>query len=196
MTTFSEREINGAWKQGYALDVQTVSSVFIGYTEAGRALFDTKRSEVGELLFQLKYKADNSAIEPLAKAAVSLLSRWKPGVDLVVPVPASTKRAVPPVLLVAQAIAKMGNKPCIECVQMTRTPAKQLKNVTDLEERKKLLEGLYTVDPSVAKGQRVLLFDDLYRSGATMNAITEVLLGQGKAASVAALTLTCTRSNA
>ena len=39
------------------------------------------------------------------------------------------------------------------------------------------------------------LFDDLFRSGATMNAITDVLLRKGKAASVRAFTITRTRSN-
>lgn len=195
MTQFTERDIKGAWKQGYALDVQTISSVFVGYSETGRPRFDTTRSEVGELLYKLKYQADKTAVDPIANAAVMLLTRWKPGVDLVVPVPPSTQRAVPPVLLVAQAIAKMGNKPCIDCVKTTREPTKQLKNVTDLEERKKLLDGFYTVDPNITKGKRILLLDDLYRSGATMNAITETLLGQGEAASVVALAITCTRSN-
>ncbi len=116
MTKFSEREIKAAWKQGYALDVQTTSSVFVGYSETGHARFDTTRSEVGELLYKLKYQADKSAVDPLAAAAVSFLVRWKPGVDLMVPVPASTVRAVPSVLLVAQAIVKLGNTPCIECV--------------------------------------------------------------------------------
>jgi competence protein ComFC len=195
MTNFTEREIKGAWQQGYALDVQTISSVFLGYSETGRARFDTKRSEVGELLYKLKYRADKSAVDPLANAAVTLLLRWKPSVDLVVPVPASSVRTVPPVLLVAQAIAKIGNKPCIECVQTTRKPAQQLKNVYDPEERKKLLDGLFTVDPLLTNGKNILLVDDLYRSGATMNAITETLLGQGQAASVVVLSLTCTRSN-
>jgi len=38
------------------------------------------------------------------------------------------------------------------------------------------------------------LFDDLYRSGATMDAITTALYEQGKAADVFALTITRTRS--
>jgi competence protein ComFC len=51
------------------------------------------------------------------------------------------------------------------------------------------------VDPAHTEGGHVLLFDDLFRSGATMNAITDVLLGKGKAASVRAFTITRTRSN-
>ena len=40
-----------------------------------------------------------------------------------------------------------------------------------------------------------LLFDDLYRSGATMNEITTTLYDQGSAADVFVLTITRTRSN-
>lgn len=43
--------------------------------------------------------------------------------------------------------------------------------------------------------KRVLLFDDLYRSGSTLNAITDVLLQAGQATSVSVLTLTRTRSH-
>jgi competence protein ComFC len=44
-------------------------------------------------------------------------------------------------------------------------------------------------------GQGILLFDDLYRSGATMDAITAELYESGKAMDVFALTITRTRSN-
>ncbi len=44
------------------------------------------------------------------------------------------------------------------------------------------------------QGRSVLLFDDLFRSGATMNAITSSLYDQGTARDVYALTLTRTRS--
>jgi len=195
MTQFTEREIKGSWMQGYALDVQTVSSTFLGYSETGRARFDTQRSEIGELLYKLKYRSDGSAVEPIAVAAAALLSKWKPAPQLIVPVPPTTRRSVPPVLLVGQALAKLEKIPCIDCVGTTRKPTEQLKNVTDLEERKKLVAGLYAVDPAITEGKTILLLDDLYRSGATMNAVTEVLLGQGKAARVVALAITCTRSN-
>jgi predicted amidophosphoribosyltransferase len=51
------------------------------------------------------------------------------------------------------------------------------------------------VDRTQVQGRRILLFDDLYRSGATMNAITAALYDEGAAADVFALTITRTRSN-
>jgi len=84
--------------------------------------------------------------------------------------------------------------PVVSCVTATRSTT-QLKGVTDPEQRKTLLDGLYAADPSQIRGKRVLLFDDLFRSGSTMNAITDVLLAQGQAGSVSVLTITRTRSN-
>jgi len=71
----------------------------------------------------------------------------------------------------------------------------ELKNVYDGEERRKLLEGAFVVNPSRVKGHRVLLIDDLYRSGATMNAIADVLISSG-AIVVFAFAFTQTRSRA
>jgi len=84
--------------------------------------------------------------------------------------------------------------PVIQCIT-TRRPTTQLKSINDPEERRKALDGLYAVDVSKMAGKKILLFDDLFRSGATMNAITDVLLQQGGVAAVSALTITCTRSN-
>ena len=96
--------------------------------------------------------------------------------------------------VLAEAISKRLGIPLANCVKTTRT-VRQLKNVYDLDERLKLLDGLHEVDESATQNKKILLFDDLYRSGATMNAITTALYEKGKATEVFALTLTRTRSN-
>ncbi|WP_337738617.1 ComF family protein [Agrobacterium vitis] len=50
-------------------------------------------------------------------------------------------------------------------------------------------------DPQHTAGKNILLFDDVFRSGTTLNEITKVLLEQGQASSVRVLTITKTRSN-
>jgi competence protein ComFC len=62
------------------------------------------------------------------------------------------------------------------------------------DERWRLLDGLHEVEKAMVEGRKVLLFDDLFRSGATMNAITSALYDHGRALEVYALTLTRTRS--
>jgi predicted amidophosphoribosyltransferase len=190
---FQQRQILGKWRQGYALDLHTLSSVPIGYNEYGHMQFDTTRSEVGELLYRLKNRSDTSTVDEIVAAAVTFLNTWHPPIEMIIPVPASSARDVQPVMLLAKGISDQLNIPLVECVTKTReTP--QLKNIFDLDERLKALDGVHAVDAAATQGRKILLFDDLYRSGATMNAITSVLYEQGKAADVFALTITRTRS--
>jgi hypothetical protein len=50
---FTPRRINGAWREGFALDLHTLSSEYVGDDEFGHPRFDTIRTEIGELLYQL-----------------------------------------------------------------------------------------------------------------------------------------------
>ncbi len=108
--------------------------------------------------------------------------------------PPSAPRAVQPVILLANGIGNALDVPVIDCIRTTRE-ATQLKGITDRLRRRELLDGLHEVDPIHTEGGNILLFDDLFRSGATMNAITDVLMRQGKAASLRAFAITRTRSN-
>jgi competence protein ComFC len=194
MTNFTPRKIIGTWRQGWALDLHTLRSEFIGYDEFGHARFDTIRPPIGELLYKLKYGSDKSAIEGIAEVAEKFLTEWKPAVDSLVPVPSSTLRPWQPVTVIAEATSRRTKIPLVTCVTRTRD-APQLKNVFDLDQRLKLLDGLHAVDKTATQRKGVLLFDDLYRSGATMNAITDALYREGEAKDVFALTVTRTRSN-
>src|ERR1700681_218824 len=77
-----------------------------------------------------------------------------------------TPRPWQPVTVLAEAISKRTGIVLVDCVTRTRD-APQLKNVFDLDQRLKLLDGLHAVDKTATQGKGVLLFDDLYRSGAT-----------------------------
>lgn len=191
------RKIRGKWAEGYALDLHTTSSTFLGYDGYGHPQFETVRSELGELLYKLKYRADPSAVDSIAETAAEFLKeKWRIDVDLIVPVPPSdTSRKRQPVLEVATAISnRAGIELCLDgVVKVKQTP--QLKNVFDFKERVAALEGAFIVEKSKIQGKRVILFDDLFRSGATMNTITECLTKDGGAEVVYAVTLTRTRSS-
>jgi predicted amidophosphoribosyltransferase len=195
MVQIHPMKIEGNWIAGVALDFHTTSSTYIGDDEFGHARFDTVRPEVAELLYRLKYgNHDQAAVAGIVEAASGFLKPFPDKFDVIVPALPSTARAVQPVYLLANGIGKATGKPVAHCVTATRATS-QLKAVSDPDERKRLLEGLYAVDPTQVAGLNVLLFDDLFRSGSTMNAIADALLKQGKAASVRALTITKTRSN-
>lgn len=194
MAAINPTAITGAWRYGIALDLHTLSSVYLGVNEAGHEVYDTTRSEIGELLYRLKYKSDMAAAKDIIDTASAYLNPNRAQFNLIVPVPPSGARAVQPVITLANGIGAALGLPVAECVTTTR-PATQLKGVIDPDKRKELLAGLYKVDPAQTTGKNILLFDDLFRSGSTMNAITDVLMKDGKAASVSGLTITRTRSN-
>lgn len=194
MIDFHPRKILGRWSTGYALDLHTTGSIYIGDDEFGHPQFETTRTPIGELLYRLKYRHDEEAVGEMVEAAETLIRKWNAQCDVIVPVPPSATRNFQPVFVLAAAIGKQLGVPVKHAVTKVRD-VPQLKNIYDLDERLKLLEGLYAVDAAQTRGKRVLLFDDLYRSGATMNAITTVLYQDGGAADVKALTITRTRSN-
>lgn len=194
MVEVNPTKIPGRWRNGFALDVQTKSSVFLGDDEYGHPQFENQRSEIGELLYKLKYRGEKSGIAQIAEVAATFVDSYLPKMDLVVSAPASNARREQPVILIARAIGELIKVPVSEdCVWKVRETA-QLKNVFDFDERSRLLEGAFEADLDLAKGKVVLLFDDLYRSGATLNVITSLLYDQAGAKDVFALTLTRTRS--
>lgn len=193
MAKFEPRRILGKWRVGWALDLQTLSSAPIGYNEFGHMQFDTKRSEIGELLYRLKYRSDQSVVPEIVDAVAQLVQP-STNIDAIVPVPFSRPRAVQPVPIVAAAIGQRLDIPVADCVKRIKEVA-QLKDIYDLDERSKLLEGAHVIDKAAVEGRKILLFDDLYRSGATMNAITTLLYDEGGALDVIALSITRTRSN-
>jgi competence protein ComFC len=198
MAAINPQKITGSWTAGIALDIHTISSTYLGVNEYGNDVYDSVRSELGALLLRLKYRADRSVAQEIIDTAVGYLrQRLNDGIrkfDLIIPVPPSAARTVQPVLLLANGIGEALGVPVDNCIMPTR-PTTQLKDVSDRAKRKEMLDGLYEVDPAHTENKNILLFDDLFRSGATMNAITGVLLGQGKAASVRAFTITRTRKN-
>lgn len=194
MVKFNAQKITGNWNEGFSLDLHTISSTLIGHDEFGNPQFNTIRTEVGELLFKLKNRFDTSVVPEIIAVVKTFLKTWPLQVDMIVPVPPSKSRTVQPVMLLAQALGAQIGIPLVEAVKKTRDMP-QLKTIFDLAERGKVLKGAYAVDQEIVKGRRVLLFDDLFRSGATMNEVSSALCQQGQAMEVYALTITRTRSN-
>lgn len=178
---------------GFALDFHTVSSEYIGDNEYGHPQFETTRTDLGELLYRLKYQRDTSVVTEIVDAAVAFIEKCQLNIELIIPVPASRFRIDQPVILLVNELSGRLGVPFSECVQKSRD-APELKNIYDYSERIRILEDIYNVDALLVREKRILVFDDLYRSGATMSAVTAALLDQGGAAEIFALTMTRTRS--
>jgi len=194
MTNTNPMQIRGNWTEGYVLDYHTVSSEYLGDDEYGHPQFKTEHTEIGELLYRLKYRGDRSVIEELAEVAAGFVKSWQPRVEVIVPVPASrSDRREQPVLLLAEAMGRRLGIPVRgECLVKAKELS-ELKNVFDRKERRRLLDGAYRVATTALGGKEVLVLDDLYRSGATMSAVAHALRSEGSAANVYVLALTRTR---
>jgi len=77
-------------------------------------------------------------------------------------------------------------------IKVKETP--ELKNIYDYQKRLELLKDGFAIKDQSLRGKNVLLFDDLYRSGATLSVVTRALYDQGMVNEVYILALTKTRS--
>jgi len=188
--------LKGPWSQGFVLERQhTLSSEFLGYDSNGHAQFDTKRSELGELVFRLKNRGDKATLDPLADTAADFVRARRFPLDAVVPVPPSRRRVFQPVIEIAKALgARLSKTVLVKAVtKVKETP--ELKDIFGYDERQKLLEDAFLVDQKAVRGLSLLLVDDLYRSGATAVLVARELVDAGaKAVYFLAMTKTRTRS--
>ena len=196
MVKFNPRKIYGSWSDGYVLDLHSTGSTYIGDNEFGHPQFETHRTEIGELLFRLKYRSDETAVNELVEAASSFIRKWavKPSIIITVPL-TKAYRKLQPVARLADGLGARLKIPVAHDAIRKQKQFAELKNVYDAEERRRLLDGAFDIISSRVKGHRVLLVDDLYRSGATMNAIGDALQRSG-AIAVFAFAFTQTRSRA
>ena len=187
--------LEGNWRTGKAYDLHTVSSAHLGIDQFGHDRWETNRSEMGELVYQLKYKQDVSSVDRI----VTLLDQIGniESFDFIVPIPPTKKnRPIKPVELIALALGRRRNVAVVTGA-LINDGSEELKEITDPVARNELLEAALKLSApaDLFQAKKVLLVDDLYRSGSTLHVATDLLYKQGKAAHVCVLTMTKTRSN-
>lgn len=185
--------IKGPWKAGIVLDWHTVASQIIGQNEFGYPIFDNTRSEIGELLYQFKYKHDQSALEKIVGVSVEyLVDKTRGKFDLIIPVPPSNPTRTITSQIAHGLASGLGTSYSNTALTKCKNTS-ELKSVSDPEQRKQILEGAFCADRQQLDGKAVLLVDDLYRSGATLEAASEAVTEQGGAKAVYVLAITRTR---
>jgi competence protein ComFC len=152
------------------------------------------RSQLGELVYRLKYKGDKAVIPIVVEAILEFVNSWGICADALVPMPPSKlQRSFQPVIEIAAELARSLKIPMDATTPKKTQATMQMKDVGDYSARVATLEAAFASE-GVLKGKAVLLFDDLFQSGATMNVAARTLRNQGKVKSVYALALTRTRN--
>lgn len=181
--------IDGPWIEGFVLDRHVISSRPIGYL-GEHMQFETTRSPVGELVYQLKYR--NGSPNDIVETAVAFITeRWSGLIDCVVPPPPSLHRTKQPAVLIAEGIAAILGVPSLPFAAIKATATQQMKNVPS-HERAPLLSAAIQAGSDSVQSQRVLLVDDLWETGSTLRRVAEVLAQMG-ASEIRALAMTRTK---
>lgn len=172
--------MTGPWQAGWALDFH---SRFSGS--------EWNRSLIGDLTYRLKYEGDLASLPLLVDQAMIVIAEHPKlsQVDGIVPVPPSTPRPNDPVRSFAEALSERLKIALLPAVIKTRQTEPQ-KEMRSLAQKRANVSKAFAVQGDV-RGKSLLVVDDLYDSGATLEEITRLLI-RGRAARVNVLTLTRT----
>jgi predicted amidophosphoribosyltransferase len=173
----SIRQIIGNWDLGYVLDKHALSSIYLGDNEYGRPQFDTTRSEAGEALFRLKYRSDWTQVDPLANELASSIYPKFADVGLLIPMPASNVRPRQPVTVLTEALGKIVDRPVFDDLLIKKPGGQQLKDIVIKAEKVEALKNSLSVNDTIegAGLWNALLLDDLFDTGASLEAACAVL---------------------
>ena len=183
-------ELNGNWTKGFALDKHMQQSIFLDYDELGHPKFDNKRSMIGELVFQLKYRNQTQNASLLVDYILQQFSGLET-LNLIVPAPFTTERINQPVQLIAEELSNRLNILYSPILRKTssHTP---LKNIEEKSEKLAILRSSILIDDVDLSNKNILVIDDLFDSGATLEVSTEKLFSKN-AKSVIVLAMTKTK---
>ncbi|MBA7564336.1 hypothetical protein ES708_05999 [subsurface metagenome] len=189
------RKIDGPWDIGYYLDKHTIKSIYLGVDENGYPRYDTTRTEVGEALYQLKYKSDRNQASILATQLADSLGNYFRSASFIVPMPSSKQRGIQPVIEIARLVADKMHILCREDVLVKITQTAQMKDIPSKEDRVKALCSAFTVKDTLSEGRYdVLIIDDVYETGSSLDAATILLRRCDKIQKIYVATVTRTKS--
>jgi predicted amidophosphoribosyltransferase len=194
------KEINGVWDKGFSLDKHKISSIYTGENEYGHPTFNTLRTDIGEALYQLKYKSDFSQCDVIADKINNIIIPLLPFVSFIFAMPPSKVRPKQPVIEIGHALSKFTNKPCINDIIIKSKTTHQMKDIANREDRVNTLLDAFLVDTSVVKNRltspkdkyNVLIIDDLFDTGTSLEAVTKKLRECGKIGQILVATVTRT----
>lgn len=189
------KKLYGNWKEGYALDIHTIRSIYIGEDCFGCPQFDTTYSEIGKCLNKIKYWGEYSRISDLIDVAKEfIVNDWKilNNIDLILAVPPSKKRDIQPLFLMVEQLGEVLKKEyCLDYFE--KSDNFEIKNLSFEEKGKINSFDILKKNKVLKKEANILLMDDLYDSGTTLNLVCKELKKEEKVKDIYILTITKTR---
>lgn len=155
-----------------------------------------KRTKMGEMVYRFKYRFEKELSSPLANIVSEIIKSNSilNSAELILTVPPSfTSRPFDPLSILAEKISKkiyiLYQKDILERTKITTLQ----KHLFDLKDKIENVKGVFRIkNPELVKGKKILLIDDIYDSGATLNELSRILKSAG-ACKVFVLTLTQTK---
>lgn len=169
------KRLYGAWDVGWAL---AFNARFWGD--------QWRRTETGEQVYRLKYRGHREVADPLGQKMAELLERMPElsRCEFMVPIPPSSRsREFDPVTELVLAVSRHSGMP-VSLGLLTRTrDAPPQKDMASEGQKQANVRGLFAVaHADRLAGRRVLLVDDFFDSGATLNEAARTLKAHGAAA--------------
>lgn len=192
------KKITGIWDLGYSLDKHKISSVYLGVDEYGHSRFNTIRTDIGEALYQLKYRSDFSQVDAIATELHKNIVSKFPEISFIMAMPPSKGRELQPVIEVANKLAEKMKKACIHNLLFKSRNTPQMKDIKNRDQRIKLLLESFQIDKTVmaqrlpSTGYNVLIVDDLFDSGTSLEVASQKLRECGKIDKILVATATRT----
>ncbi len=133
-----------------------------------------------EAMVSLKYKHRAEYASPMGhllyEGSRDKLRKWKP--DVIVPIPVHRKRRLTrgynQAELIANSFSKYSGIPVYSQLLVRREDTKMMKKLTP-EERKENLKTAFEAPYHLKRESKILLIDDIYTTGATIDAASYVL---------------------
>ena len=137
-----------------------------------------------DLLIALKFQGKYRLAEPISQLMVAYMEEMRPfpKIDILVPVPVHherlQKRGYNQAELLARGIVRASRVPLVDLLDRVRMSETQ--SLTDLAKRRENVRGCFAVrHPGDAAGKVILLVDDIYTTGATLDECAGELLRCG-----------------
>lgn len=153
------------------------------YFSQGKAVF-VYQGEIRQSMYRFKYSNKREYADFYAKEAVRIYGDWirRKQIEAIVPVPMyrlkEKGRGYNQAAVFARTLGEKMNLPVekrmVKRIRNT-TPQKELNDV----ERKINLKKAFQLVPNIVKYKKILIVDDIYTTGSTIDAVAEVLLQAG-----------------